>query len=68
MVAWPSISETILGLTFLPSRSVAHVCRKSRNLIGGSYAAESSGLKERLRRFEGLMMVPVFVAKTRPPG
>lgn len=29
IVAWPSISETILGFTFFVRRSVAHVCRRS---------------------------------------
>src|SRR5215204_1805557 len=29
IVACPSISETILGLTFLDRSSVAHVCRRS---------------------------------------
>jgi hypothetical protein len=55
--ACPSISETILGLTSLPSSSVAHVCRRSWKRIGRSPASLSSGLKERLRRLEGLERV-----------
>jgi hypothetical protein len=45
MVACPSISETILGLTFLYSSNVAHVCRRSWNRMAGSPAFSSSGSK-----------------------
>ena len=47
---------------------VAQVCLRSWNRIVLSPARISNGLEERLRRFEGLMIVPVSVAKTRPPG
>ena len=57
MVACPSISETILGLTFLDSSRVAHVCRRSWNRVsGGSPALRRSLANERLRRLDGLMM------------
>ena len=55
--ACPNISETTLGLMFLPSSSVAQVWRRSWKRIGRSPARLSRGLKERLRRFEGLMIV-----------
>jgi hypothetical protein len=45
IVACPNISETTLGLTFLDSSSVAHVCRKSWKRISGSAARLRSGLK-----------------------
>jgi hypothetical protein len=64
----PSISETTLAFTSRPSSSVAHVWRRSWKRISGSPARFRSGLKERLRRFEGLMMVPLCVAKMSPPG
>src|SRR5918998_2631201 len=53
MVECPSISETILGLTFWDSRSMAHVCLKSWKRIGGRPARLSGALREWLRRFEG---------------
>jgi hypothetical protein len=40
----PNISETIFGFTFLPRRSVAHVCRRSWKRICGSPARFRSGL------------------------
>jgi len=40
MEACPSISETILGLIFLDSSSVAHVCRRSWKRICGSGMVE----------------------------
>jgi hypothetical protein len=45
MLAWPSISETTLGFTFLESKSVAHVCRRSWKRISGKPARLSKGLK-----------------------
>jgi hypothetical protein len=68
MEACPSISETTLGLTSFESSSVAQVWRRSWKRIGGRPAFFRSGLKERLRKLEGLMIVPVSVAKMSPPG
>lgn len=42
--------------------------RSSWKRIGGSPARLRSGLKDRLRRFEGLIMVPLSVANMSPPG
>jgi hypothetical protein len=40
----PEISETILGLTFLPSKRVVHVCRRFWGRMSGSPAfARSEG-------------------------
>jgi hypothetical protein len=66
MVACPSISETILGLTFLDSSSVAHVCRRSWKRIFGSPARLSRGLKRwvvKSRRSKGS---PTSEANMRP--
>jgi len=72
MVACPSISETIFGLTFRDSKSVAQVWRRSwkrtPELRCESPARSRSRAKERLRRFEGLMMLPAAPAKMSPPG
>ena len=68
MVECPSISETILGLTFRESKSVAHVCLRSWKRIDGRSARLSRALRERLRRLEGLTMPPTSLANTRPPG
>jgi hypothetical protein len=65
IVAWPSISETILGLTFLARSSVAQVWRRSWKRIRGSWALLSSGAKDRFLRLEGFTSVPFSVAKTR---
>jgi hypothetical protein len=45
---------------------VAQVCRRSWKRISGRPAFLSSGLKERLTRFSGLIGVPTLVAKMRP--
>lgn len=66
MEACPSISETTLGLTALESSKVAQVWRRSWKRIGLSPALFRSGLKERLRKFDGLMIVPVSVAMDLP--
>ena len=69
MVAWPSmISETIFGFTFRDSSSVAHVWRRSwkRTPWPESPARVKSRAKERLRRLEGLMMLPVWLEKMSP--
>ena len=57
MVACPSISETILGLTFRDSNRVAHVWRRSwkRTPRPESPARFKSRAKERLRRLDGLI-------------
>jgi len=68
MVAWPSNSCKSLGWVPCESKRVAHVCRRSWKQMSVSPARLSRGLKERLRRLEGLMRVPPSVAKTRPPG
>jgi hypothetical protein len=47
MLAWPSISETTFGFTFLESKSVAHVCRRSWKRISGKLVRLSKGLKRR---------------------
>jgi hypothetical protein len=47
IVACPSISETILGLTFFDNNSVAHVCRKEWKVKPESPAFSSNGLKPR---------------------
>jgi hypothetical protein len=50
MVACPSISETILGLTFLDSKSVAQVCLRSWKRVSAESPAHlRSRAKERLR-------------------
>jgi hypothetical protein len=64
----PSISERTLGLTSFESSSVAQVWRRSWKRIGGRRDFVGSGLKERLRKLEGLMTVPVSVAKMSLPG
>jgi hypothetical protein len=46
MLAWPNISETILGFTFLVISSVAHVCRRSWKRICDSPACLRSGLNQ----------------------
>jgi len=38
MLACPNISETTFGFTFLESKSVAHVCRRSWKRISGKPA------------------------------
>lgn len=69
VLACPSISETTLGSTFLDSRSAAHACRRSwKRMSTGRPARSRTRANERLRRFEGLMIPPVSLAKTRPPG
>jgi hypothetical protein len=64
----PSIAEATLGLTSLLRSSVAQVWQRSWKRIGGRPAFFRSVLKERFLRFEGLMIVPVSVAKVSPPG
>ena len=67
-LACPNNSWTRFGCTLRAKSRVAQVCLRSWNRIVLSPARFSTGLEERLRRFEGLMIVPVSVAKTRPPG
>lgn len=64
----PSISETTLALMSFESSSVAQVWRRSWKRIGGRPAFFKSSLKERFLRFEGLIIVPVSVAKMSPPA
>jgi hypothetical protein len=47
IVAWPNISWTILGLTFLDKSNVAHVCRKEWKVKPESPAFFRSGLNYR---------------------
>src|SRR5918997_928886 len=47
IVACPSISETIFGLTFFESNNVAHVCRSEWKVKPESSALSRSGLKPR---------------------
>jgi hypothetical protein len=54
----PSISEMTCGFMFFVSSSVAQVRRTSWRRISGSPARLRSREKERLRRFEGLIMPP----------
>ena len=65
MVAWPSISETILGLTFLVRSSVAHVWRRSWNLISGNCARLRSALNGGWSDDGGS---PVHRSQRRTPG
>ena len=65
MEACPSISETILGLTFLDRSSVAQVCRRSWKRMGSNPAFSRSGAKDRFLRLVGLTSVPPCVAKMR---
>src|SRR5215203_518406 len=66
---WPSISETILGLTLRERSSVAQVCRRSwKRVVEGRPAHLRSRAKERFLRLDGFMMPPTSLAKTRPPG
>ena len=65
MVACPSISETILGLTFLARSSVAHVWRRSWKRI------REPGLLEERREVSlpevcGVYERSLWVAKMRP--
>ncbi len=66
MLGYSSISETVLGLTFLARRSVAHVCRKSWNLTSGSFARLRSDAKDRRLKFVGFRGAPASVAKASP--
>jgi hypothetical protein len=66
MVACPNISETILGLTFLDSSSVAQVCRRSWNRIGGNPAGSSKGLKRRAVTYWRRRSSPISEANIRP--
>ncbi len=69
MLAWPSISETILGLTLRESKSVAHVCRRSWKRVSAERpACFRSRAKERLRRFEGLIMRANLVGEDKAAG
>src|SRR5215210_8740812 len=54
-VACPRSSWTSLGWVPCESSKVAQVCRRSWKQMSGSPARLRRGLKERLRRFEGLM-------------
>src|SRR5215218_4246373 len=47
MVACPSISDTILGLTLLDTSSVGQVCRRSWKRMGSNPAFSRSGAKDR---------------------
>jgi hypothetical protein len=61
IVAWPSISWTTLGLTFLEQSKVAQVCLRSwKRTVWGRLAFLSSGLKERLKTLWRLRDVPSF--------
>ena len=66
MVACPSSSCTTFACSPFDSRMVAHVWRRSWNLICGSPAFVSSGLKERCVRLWRFRGVPIYVANTRP--
>jgi hypothetical protein len=68
MVACPKSSCTSLGWVPCESNKVARVCRRSWKDMFGRPARLSRGLKERLRRLEGLMRVPASVAKMRLLG
>ena len=66
MLAWPSISETTFGFTFLESKSVAHVCRRSWKRISGKPARLSKGLKRRAVMCCRESGEPLSEAKMRP--
>ncbi len=66
MVEWPSISETILGFTFLASSRVAQVCRRSWKRISWSPARFSSGLNFSLVTARLSSGSPVSEANMRP--
>lgn len=66
MVAWPSISETILGFTFLESSSVAHAWRREWKVKPESPAFSSSGLKPRWYRLSAFIGLPARLENTRP--
>ena len=63
----PSISETILGLTFRESKCVAHMCLGSWKRIVGMLARLSGAFRERLRRWDGLTMPRTSLANAKPP-
>jgi hypothetical protein len=66
MLAWPSISETTFGFTFLESKSVAHVCRRSWKRNSGKPARLSMGLKRRAVTCWRESGEPLSEAKMRP--
>jgi hypothetical protein len=66
MLAWPNISETTSGFTFLESKSVAHVCRRSWKRIFGKPACLSKGLKRRAVTCWRESGSPFSEAKMRP--
>ena len=62
----PQHSESILGSTFLPSKRVAHVRRRSWSRMAGSPAFSRSEAKDCFLKLLGFKDVPLFVARTKP--
>ncbi len=64
-VAWPSTSETILGLTFFRSRSVAQVCRRSWKRTFATPVRSRSARQRRATRWRSKGS-PTSEANTNP--
>ena len=63
MVTWPSISETILGLTFLPRSSVAQVYRRSWKCVCGGPVCFRSGVNRWVVTLRRSNRLPVSEAR-----
>src|SRR4051794_15683541 len=68
MLAWPSISETILGLTFFSSSSVAQVCRRSWKRIFDTPTQSRSFRQWRVMRWRSKGSPISEVTITRSPA